>query len=77
MQQHVLDYRIGALAVLDNFVEIALQGFGDLADLCAQLALEVRPTKRLPQFIDEFDRYRRKIVNEIERVLDLVRDASG
>src|SRR6476619_7242198 len=36
MQQHVLDDRIGALAVLNNLVEIALQRIGDLADLCAQ-----------------------------------------
>ena len=35
MQQHVLDDRIGALAVLHNLVEIALQRIGDFADLCA------------------------------------------
>ena len=34
-------------------------------------------SKRLPQFVDELNRYRREIVDEIERVLDLVRDASG
>ena len=31
----VLDDRVGALAVLHDLVEIALQGVGDLADLCA------------------------------------------
>ena len=56
MQQHVLDDGVGALAVLHDLVEIALQCIGDLADLCAQLAVEVRPAKRLPQFVDEFDR---------------------
>ena len=35
MQQHVLDDRIGALAVLYDLVEIALQRVGDLADLGA------------------------------------------
>ena len=34
-------------------------------------------SKRLPQFVDEFDRDGREIVDEIERVLDLVRDAGG
>ena len=33
--------------------------------------------QRLAQFVDEFDRDRREIVDEIERVLDLVRDAGG
>ena len=35
------------------------------------------PAKRLPQFVDQFDRDGREIVDEIERVLDLVRDAGG
>ena len=35
MQQHVLDDGVGALAVLHDLVEIALQRIGDLADLCA------------------------------------------
>ena len=74
MQQHVLDDRIGALAVLHDLVEIALQHIRDLGDLCAQLAVKVRAAKRLPQFVDEFDRDGREIVDEIERVLDLVRD---
>ena len=34
-------------------------------------------SKRLPQFVDQFDRDGREIVDEIERVLDLVRDAGG
>ena len=37
----------------------------------------LRSGKRLPQFVDEFDRNGREIVDEIERVLDLVRDAGG
>jgi hypothetical protein len=35
MQQHVLDYCIGAFAMLHDLVEIALQRISDLADLCA------------------------------------------
>ena len=36
----------------------------------------VRPSKRLPQFVDELDDTAEKIVDEIERVFDLVRDPS-
>ena len=77
VQQHILDDRIRTLAVLHDLVEIALQRIRNLADLCSQLAVEVRSGKRLPQFVNEFDRDRRKIVDEIERVLDLVCDAGG
>jgi hypothetical protein len=37
-----------ALAVLHDLVEIALQSICNLADLCSQLAVEVRSGKRLP-----------------------------
>jgi hypothetical protein len=47
MQQHVLDDRVGALAVLYDLVEIALQHVRDLADLRAQLAVELRAAERL------------------------------
>ncbi len=77
MQQHVLDNRVGALAVLNDFVEIALQRIGNLADFCALLAVEAHAAKRLAQFIDEFHRDRRKSVDEGEGVLDLVGDSGG
>ena len=63
--------------MLHDLVEVALQHVRDLADLCSQLVVEVGSGKRLPQFVDEFDRDGREIVDEIERVLDLVRDAGG
>ena len=56
MQQHVLDDRIRALAVLHDLVEIALQHIRNSSDLRAQLAVEVRASKRLPQLVDELDR---------------------
>jgi hypothetical protein len=77
MQQHVLDDGISALAVLHDLVEIALQRFRNLADLRSQLAIEVGTSKRLPQFINKLDRDAREIIDEIERVLDLVRDTGG
>ena len=38
MQQHVLDDRIRALAMLNDLIEIALQRIRNLADLDAQLS---------------------------------------
>ena len=43
----------------------------------AQFVVEVGFGKRLPQFVNELDRDSREIVDEIERVFDLVRDAGG
>jgi hypothetical protein len=77
MQQHVLDDRVRAFAVLNNLVEIALQRIGNLADLSTQLAIEVRTAKRLPQFVNEFNRDGREIIDEVERVFDLMRNTSG
>ena len=51
--------------------------FVSLADLGARLVVELHSVKRLPQFVDQFGRDSREIVDEIERVLDLVRDAGG
>ena len=68
---------VGALAVLHHLVEIALQHIGDLADLPALLVIEMHAAKRLAQFVDQFDRDRREIVDEAERILDLVGDAGG
>ena len=61
MQQHVLDDRVGALAVLYNFVEIALQRIGDLVDLGALLAVEVGAAKCFPQLINQLNTDSRKI----------------
>ena len=37
----------------------------------------MRPAQRLPQFVNEFDRDRREIVDEVERIFHLVRDAGS
>jgi hypothetical protein len=52
MQKHVFDDRIGALAVLHDLVEVALQHIRNSGDLCAELAVEVRTAERFPQFIN-------------------------
>src|SRR5215510_15981725 len=77
VQQHVLDDGICTFAMLYDPVEIALQRIRNLTDLHSQLAIEVGTSKRLPQFINQFDRNAREIIDEIERVLDLVRDTGG
>ena len=41
---------------------------------CTQLIIEVHVLEGFLQFIDQFGRDPREIVDEIERVLDLVRD---
>jgi hypothetical protein len=56
VQQHVLDDRVGALAVLYDLVEIALQHIRDLVDFCAPLVVEVHASERLAQLVDQFDR---------------------
>ena len=77
VQKHVFDDQVRAFAVLHHLVEIALQHVGDLFDLRAQLGVERRSGKRLPQFVDQLNRDRREIIDEIERVLDLVGDTGG
>ena len=77
MQQHVLDDRIRALAVLHDLVEVAAQHLRELGDLGAGLGIELRALERILQFVDQLDGNRREVVDEIERVLDLVGDAGG
>ena len=53
MQQHVLDDRIGALAVLHDLVEIALQHIRDLTDFGAHLVVKMNAAKGFAQFVDQ------------------------
>ena len=72
-----LTIEVGALAVLHDLFEIALQHLRQLVDLFARLVVERGRLEHVVQFVDQFGRQRREIVDEIERVLDLVRDAGG
>ena len=45
--------------------------------MTTQLAVEVHSSKRFPQLVDQLDTDGRKIVDEIERFFDLVRDTCG
>ena len=77
VQQHVLDDGVCALAVLDNLVEIVAQSIGQFSNFGACLIITRHSAKSVPQFVDQFSRDTRKIVDEVERVFDLVRDPSG
>ena len=77
MEQHVFDDRVGALAVLHDLVEVAADGFEQLVGLLAPSVVERRCLDHVGKFADQLARQGRKIVDEIERVLDLVGDAGG
>jgi hypothetical protein len=75
MQEHVLDDRIGALAVLYNLVEVAPYGADQFVRLAVGGFVACSAFDRVGKLVDQLARQRRVIVDEIERVLDLVRDA--
>ena len=77
MREHALDDVVGALAVRNDPLEIVGQRFDDLVDFAASFFVEGRDGRRgrLLQFVQQPDRKPGEIVDEVERVLDLVRDA--
>ena len=75
MQQHVLDDGIRTLAVLNDLVEIAAQCDHQFGDFGASLFVNAHVRERLLQLINQFSRHPGEIVDEIERVLDFMRDA--
>ena len=78
VQQHVLDDGIRALAVLDDLLEIAAQHIrvSSLISL-RRFSSSVHVFQGVLQLINQFARNPGEIVDEIERVLDLMRDAGG
>src|SRR3954471_20634038 len=74
MQQHVFHDRVGALAVLRDFVEIRAQQICELGYFSSHIVVEFGTSKGLLQFIDQVDGNIREIVDEVEWILDLVRD---
>src|SRR5687768_18576452 len=75
MQEHVLDDGIGALPVLNDLVEIAAQHVRELVDFRTEVIVEGSAVERLAQLVDQLAGKGGEIVDEIERVLDLMRDA--
>ncbi len=77
MQQHVLDDRIGAVAMLHDLVEVAADDADQFIRLFAPAFLKRRASQHLAQFVEQLARKGREVVDEIQRVLDLVGDARG
>src|SRR5215475_777966 len=77
MQKHVLDNGVCALAVLHHLLKIAPQCVHQLCDFGTSLIVEACVCDCLTQFLNQLSRDSRKIIHEIERVLDLVCDTGG
>ena len=77
--QHALDDTVGAPAVLGDLFEIAGQHVDRLVDFGAGIFIECGDAGigGFLQLVEQFDREAGKVVDEVERVLDLVRDAGG
>ena len=75
MQQHILDDRIGAFAMLNDFFEIILQQPCQFLDFASHVLAKARGFKQLVQLIGQFRRDCGEVVDEVQRVLDLVGDA--
>ena len=63
--------------MLLDLVEIAPQRIGQFVDLGTGFSSRLTSLQGFPQLIEQLGGERREIVDEIQRVLDLVRDASG
>ena len=79
MRQHALDDAVGAPTVLGDFLQIAGQHPDDLVDLRTRIIGErcYGWCCGLFQLAKQFDRQVGEIINEIERVLDLVGNPGG
>ena len=60
-----------------TFSQIVLKQAGQFVDFLADFVADRGRLQHIVQFVGQFGRKRCKIVDEIERVLDLVRDAGG
>src|ERR1700730_17525790 len=75
--QHVFHDGVGALAVLNDLFEVALQRLRQFVQFAAYLGVERGARKQVVHLFDQFRQQRREIVDEVERVLDLVGDTGG
>jgi hypothetical protein len=63
--------------MLYDLVEVAPQRVGQLFNLGSRFMVDGYTVQNVLQFIDQFGGDAREIIDEVERVLDLVRDAGG
>ena len=69
MQQHVLDDRIGTLAVLYDLVEIAPQRVGQLFNLAARFMVDRYTVQGVLQFIDQLGGTPEKLLTKLSGFL--------
>ena len=74
MQQHVLDDRVGACAVLDDLAEVTAEQPRDFGYLLFAALCEGNRLQHVPELLDKLQRQSRKVVHEIERVFNFMRD---
>ena len=79
MIQHASNDAIGALPVFGDLFEVAGQHLDRFVDFGARVLVEPgdRRSRSRLQLIQQFDRETGKVINEVQRVLDLVRDPGG
>ena len=77
VQQHVLDDGVGAFAMLNDLLEIIAQGVRQFGYFGERISVDFHFTQSFLEFIDQFGGHTREVVDEIERVLDLVSDPGG
>ncbi len=77
MQQHVLDDGVGAFAVLHDLVEIVAQGVRQFGYFGDRVSIGLHFTEVFLQFVNQFGRDSREIVDEIQWVFDFMSDTSG
>src|SRR4051794_25499906 len=77
MQQHVPHNRIRPLSMTCDLLQIAVEQTQDLLRLAEDIVPKQGFREKLSELAHEFDREVREIVDEVQRVLDLVSDACG
>ena len=80
MLQHRLHDAVGTFAVLGDLFQVALvSGADDVITSARTVSVTQRRWGRAASrnSLDQFDGQRGEIVDEVQRVLDLVRDAGG
>jgi hypothetical protein len=79
VQQHALDDAVGAAPMFNNFFQIAGQHLDCLVDFGTRVVVELsnHRSRRVLYLIQQLNREPGEVVDEIERVFDLVGDAGG
>ena len=63
--------------MLDDLLQVVLEQAGQFVDLVADILAQRHRLQHVIQLVGQLRRYRGKIIDEVERVLDLMRNAGG